>query len=175
MDDARRGLEALVRVLRRQPDGNDVTLWRGLALGEAALGLGKLKVDLARRVGGKAVEDADVADTVERDAHADLELCGGQVDVGDHLGRRVFHLEARVELEEAERVCLGHVEVLDRPERDVANEAREAHRRLLELLERVRRGDRHRRLLDDLLVTPLNGAVASKDGNRLDERKREMV
>jgi hypothetical protein len=37
---------------------------------------------------------------VQRDAHGDDELRGWQVDVGDHLGARVLHLEAWVQFQE---------------------------------------------------------------------------
>jgi hypothetical protein len=57
------------------------------------------------------VEDSDVSDSVKRDTHGDLELGGGKVDAGDHLGRRVLDLKTRVELEEEERVIGVRVEV----------------------------------------------------------------
>ena len=50
------------------------------------------------------VEGTDVANAVKRDTHGDLELGGGKVDAGDHLGCRVLDLQTLVQLEEVEVV-----------------------------------------------------------------------
>ena len=49
-----------------------------------------------------------------------LELQGWQVDVGDHLGTRMLHLEPRVQLQEVE-LSVVMVEVLHCPGTDVAD------------------------------------------------------
>ena len=95
----------------------------------------------------------------ERDARSDLDLRAHEVDAGHELGHGVLDLDAGVHLEE-EEVALRVDEALDRARADVAD--------------RLRRGDRHRahalaqvvvdggrgRLLHDLLVPALQGAVA---------------
>lgn len=48
----------------------------------------------------------------ENNRATNLQLGSGQVDVGHHLGARVFHLKTRVELQEIEAAVLA-VEVLD--------------------------------------------------------------
>ncbi len=51
-----------------------------------------LKVDGRVPVGVLSVQAAQVGDAVQRHAHADHELAGGDVDVGDPLGDGVLHL-----------------------------------------------------------------------------------
>jgi len=82
----------------------------------------KIEIDLCRALGVDAVEDTDVADAVEWDAHGDLELGGRQVDARNHLGRGMLHLQTRVEFQKVERVVLVVVQVLDRADRCVADE-----------------------------------------------------
>ena len=48
------------------------------------------------------VEQSDVFDSVQRDAHGYLQLTGGEVDIGHHLRARVLHLQTRVQLQEVE-------------------------------------------------------------------------
>ena len=163
LEGAHRRLEAGVRVLGRDTDGDDVTLGGRLALRLGRLGVLEVEVDERPAVRRLAVERADVADAVERDAHRDLELRGGEVDARHHLGRRVLDLEARVELEEGELVVGGRVQELGRAGRHVADELGEAHGRLLHLLEALGPGDRDGRLLDDLLVATLDRAVAAEE------------
>lgn len=160
-----RRLEACVGVLGRDPDGDDVALGLRLALGLVRLGVLKVEVDLAATVGALAVKSTDVADVVEGDSHGDLELGGGEVDPGNHLGGRVLDLETRVELEEVELVVGGGVEELGRSCGDVADELGEADGGLLHLLERLGLGDGDGSLLDDLLVATLDGAVATEKGD----------
>ena len=110
-----------------------------------------------------AEQGAYVLDAMERDAHGDLELTGGQIDVGDHLRARVLDLEARIELEEAVGVRVRVVEVLDGAGRHVADHLGESDGVALHALEYVLVGDGGGRLLDDLLVAALDGAVAAEE------------
>lgn len=43
-----------------------------------------------------------------------LQLTGRQIDVGDHLRAWMFHLKARIEFQEEERLIIRVVQVLDR-------------------------------------------------------------
>ena len=81
-----------------------------------------------------------------------------QIDARDDLGHRVLHLQARVHLEEEEPAVL--VEELDRARPDVVHRPGRAHRRLAHPPPLRGVQQRRRRLLDQLLVTPLNGAFA---------------
>ena len=58
-----------------------------------------------------AIQLTDVADTMKRNTHGNLELSGGKVDTRDHLGGRVLNLETRVEFEEIEGSLGGTVKV----------------------------------------------------------------
>ncbi|KAI5305285.1 hypothetical protein KEM55_009081, partial [Ascosphaera atra] len=130
-----------------------------------ALRAREVEVDLGGGAGVDAVEQANVTDAVQGDAHCDLELCGGQVDAGDHLGGGVLDLQAGVELEEVELVVGVGVEVLDGSSGDVADELTEADGGALHGGEGLGFRDGDGRLLDDLLVPSLHGAVAPKQGD----------
>ena len=93
-----------------------------------------------------------------RDPHLGLD----QVDVGDFLGDRVLDLDPRVHLDEhvlAGPLALGLDQELHRPGAGVVQRLGERHRvgaqRGPQLVTDVRR----RRDLDDLLMSPLDGAV----------------
>ena len=58
-----------------------------------------------------------------------LQLRRRQVDIRDHLGARVLHLQTRVQLQE-EEVPILVVQVFHRPRVHVANQARQLHRGL---------------------------------------------
>ena len=95
-------------------------------------------------------------------AGGDAEHLAHQVDAGDLLGHRVLDLQPGVDLEEADRAVLADQELTGaRP--DVAGLAQDGLRalphRLDLLVGQVRRG----RLLDQLLVPPLQRAVAGGD------------
>ena len=94
----------------------------------------------------------------ERRAGGDLDLLVDDVDAGDHLGDRMLDLDARVHLDEEELAVL--VEELDRPGADVAELAHRARDDPADLvaLRRVESG--RGPLLPDLLVAPLERAVA---------------
>jgi hypothetical protein len=108
----------------------------------------------ARLDGHAALDDGEGR---ERLSAGDADLERHEIEAGDLLGDAVLHLEPRVHLEEVHLVA-RHQE-LDRPEPDVADPPREARRRVGELREDRRRQARGRRLLDQLLVPALDGAV----------------
>ncbi|RUP43013.1 hypothetical protein BC936DRAFT_137776 [Jimgerdemannia flammicorona] len=165
LHDARGGLKPGVWVLSSDTDGDDMALGCGLALGLGGLRDDEVEVDLVGTSGLHAIEDADVADAMQRDAHGNLELSGGKVDAGDHLRCRMLNLETGVELKEVEVVLRVRIEVLDRAGGDVAHELGEPDRRLLHRLESILLGNRDGRLLNDLLVATLDGAVAPEERN----------
>ena len=81
------------------------------------------------------------------------------VDAGGRLGDGVLDLETRVHLEEVE-VALRVDEELDGAGAVVADGERERHRLLAHRLAHLGRHERARRLLDHLLVAPLDRALA---------------
>jgi len=84
-----------------------------------------------------------------------------QVDARHQLGDGVLDLEPRVHLEEEELAVLE--QELDGAGVVVAARRRDLHGRLAHGLADLRREGRRRRLLDQLLVAPLGGAVALAD------------
>ncbi len=95
--------------------------------------------------------------------HPELPL--DEVETGHQLGHRVLHLQARVHLEEVELAVL--IEELDGARVDVAAGLGDAHRGLAhrppDVVGEVGRGA----LLDELLVTPLGGAVPLAEPERV--------
>src|SRR5665648_134577 len=89
----------------------------------------------------------------------DPQLLADQVDAGDLLGDRVLHLQTGVDLEEGHGPVRTHQE-LARPRADVAGGPQDGDRGIPHhpLLLRGKAGGR--RLLDELLVPALQGAVA---------------
>src|SRR5665648_594064 len=89
----------------------------------------------------------------------DPQLLADQVDAGDLLGDRVLHLQTGVDLEEGHGPVRTHQE-LARPRADVAGGPQDGDRGIPHhpLLPRGKEGGR--RLLDELLVPALQGAVA---------------
>ena len=94
----------------------------------------------------------------ERLAGGDQHLLAHEVEAGHELGDRVLDLDAGVHLEE-EVVPVAVEEALDRPGPAVADGPRRVHRDGADPLTELRRDRRGRRLLDELLVAPLNRAV----------------
>ena len=86
-------------------------LKRGDASGGGHEGLGIFGVDAALDAVAAKLHRADGVLELLAGGNADLRL--DQVHVGDHLGDRMFHLNARVHLDEVERAVLVHQE-LDR-------------------------------------------------------------
>src|SRR6266849_5953058 len=129
--------------------------------------------DLARRRGKRlrvlgvdaaldsmaALLDITLQYTFQAFAHGDQNLAFHQVDAGHHLSDRVLHLNARIHLNEVQIALLIHQE-LDRTRVDVSNPSEGAAKRLANGFSHVR-GDLHgRRLLQQLLVPPLDAAFA---------------
>ncbi len=126
---AGRGREAVVRVLRIEPDLDRVgDLGRALPRQRLAAGREDLQLD--------------------------------QVDAGRGLGDRVLDLQAGVDLEERKGLGGRVVEVLDRAGAVVAHLADQVHRDPTQFEGLLAGQDRRGRLLDDLLVATLDGAVA---------------
>src|SRR5439155_16050947 len=73
---------------------------------------------------------------------------------------RVLHLDARVDFDEVELARVDIEEKLDRPRVDVPRLARQPQRRVADLLPDLPRQIDAGRDLDDLLMPPLNRAVA---------------
>ena len=94
----------------------------------------------------------------ERLAGRDPELVGDQVAAGHRLGHRVFDLEPGVHLEEGRFAALGDEE-LARAGTDVADLGREGEGRRCQPGAQLGRDRGRRRLLEDLLVPPLERAV----------------
>ncbi len=90
----------------------------------------------------------------------DVQLRPDQIEVRGRLGDRVLDLQAGVDLEEGERPLTRVVEELDRPRADVPHREGQPLGGRLELIGLAPVEQRRRRLLDDLLVAPLHGAVA---------------
>src|SRR6185312_9153606 len=99
------------------------------------------------------------ADRRKPPAGGDAELLTHDVDTGDELCHRVLDLEACVQLDEVEAPVRAEQE-LERPGVAVANRAARALGGGLHRLPRLGRQRRRRRLLDQLLVTPLDRALA---------------
>ena len=82
-----------------------------------------------------------------------------QVEPGHRLGHRVLDLQPRVHLHEIETVCgFGFCwgDELDRAGADIPDRPRRGDRRLAERIALLGVEPRRRRLLDDLLVAPLD-------------------
>ena len=89
-----------------------------------------------------------------------LHLGAHQVHAGDHLGHGMLHLDAGVHLHEVEGGVLRIEQELDGARVVVAGPLGAGHRHLAHLLAHLRRHRRAGALLDELLVAPLDGAVA---------------
>jgi len=95
-------------------------------------------------------------------AVGDAEHLPDQVDAADLLGDRVLDLEPGVHLEEADG-AVGGDEELAGARADVAGRAQDRLRRGIELLDLRVGQERRGRLLNQLLVPPLQRAVAGRD------------
>ena len=86
-----------------------------------------------------------------------------QVQSGGRLGDRMLDLQAGVDLHERKQLLVWLVEELDCRRAAVTGPEGEPHRRLAEQALLVGGKGRAARLLDDLLVSPLDAAVADAD------------
>mmetsp|Transcript_92513 Transcript_92513/g.239531 ORF Transcript_92513/g.239531 Transcript_92513/m.239531 type:complete len:252 (+) Transcript_92513:3-758(+) len=159
VDLAAGGLEAVVRVLRRNAGRDDVPVRVDVVVFQ--------EVDGAAVVHIPAVEPADLRNPVQGDAHAHLQLCRWQVHPRKLLGHRVLHLEAGVELEEVKLFAFCVEKVLYGTRTDVADVLREALSGALHLQEGVPGHDRRRALLENLLKAALRGAIAAVERNSI--------
>ena len=92
-------------------------------------------------------------------ARRDAELLLHEIEPGHQLGHRVLDLQARVHLEEVEVALAVHQE-LDRARVDVADRGGHPAGRLAHAAPHLRRDERRRALLDQLLVAALDRALA---------------
>ena len=102
---------------------------------------------------------------VEAAAVGDVQLQRDEVEAGGGLGDRVLDLQPGVHLEEEEvAAVVGHE--LDGARAGVADRGRRQPCRVEQLVPHARSAfdERRRRLFDDLLVAPLDGAFAFADG-----------
>src|SRR5437867_5663028 len=139
----------------------DAEASRGHPGGDAARarrkGLGILRVDAAlHRV---PVEPHRVLPVAEGIAVGDPDLLAHEVDAGDGLGHRMLDLDARVHLDEVE-ASVSVEEELDRARADVVDGRRHRECGSPQAGARLGGEQRRRRLLQELLVAPLDGAVA---------------
>ena len=111
------------------------------------------------RLDGPAVEADGPLVEGQRFTAGDAQLPLHQVEPGDHLGDRVLHLQAGVHLQEVE-VLLGVHDELDRARVHVVGGARQVAGGLAHALAQLRAHRGRGRLLDHLLVAPLDGAFA---------------
>jgi hypothetical protein len=158
-------LETLTGILRGDSASGSVALWLGSSLAQSSAFVLELEVNLARRLGVDAVQESNIADAVKGKTHSNLQLSSRQIDTTDHLSGRMLDLETGVELQEVELVVGVRVEVLDGTGGDITDELTETDSGRLHGLERVglRNGDGS--LLNNLLVTSLNGAISAEEGD----------
>ena len=98
--------------------------------------------------------------TADAGPGGDPKLSLDDVDTGDFLGDGVLDLQARVDLDEVERPGVGVQEELDGPRVRVVSGPRQGERRVAEGPSLGLGQGRRRRPLDELLMPPLNRAIA---------------
>ena len=108
----------------------------------------------------------------ERLAERDEHLLAHEVEPGDHLGDRVLHLDARVHLHEEVLAVLGE-QTLDRSGGDVAGGARGVDADAADACAQLLVDGGRRRLFDELLMSPLDRAVAFAEMDDVAVRVRE--
>jgi hypothetical protein len=132
------------------------------------------------------VELTDMLDAMERKTHGNLELSSGEVDSRDHFCGRMLDLETGVELEEVEDILRMAIEIwiirgsasdwgleaiegltLDGPSADISDELGQTNGSTLHLLKSFLLCDSHGGFFDDLLVTTLDGTIATEERDRV--------
>src|SRR5262249_50964247 len=131
--------------------------------GRGAEGNRVLGVDAA--LDGVPVELYVVLLDGERAAGGNADLLENQIDVGDHLGHRMLHLNARVHLDEAEFAVF--VEKLDGADPKIADRAHGFRDRFADRIARTRVERGRGAFFPDFLVAALQRAVALAQVNRL--------
>ena len=129
----------------------------------------RLRVDAA--LDGVSAEHDVLLPERERLARGDADLLAHDVDPGHQLGDGVLDLEARVHLEE--EVALADQQALDGAGPAVADGARGLDGDRADPLAQRGRDGRPGRLLDELLVAPLDRAVALAEMHDVAVRVRE--
>ena len=158
-------LESLARILGGDTASSGVALGLRTTLGLEALFLGEVEVNFGGGIGVDTVKKTNVTNAVQGNTHGNLELGSGQVDSRNHLGCGMLDLQTRIQFEEVEFVVGVRVEVLDGTSRNVSDQPTEAHSSALHGLESGLFSNSHGGLLDNLLVTTLDGAITTEEGN----------
>ena len=148
---AEAGVDAHAWPARRVPGGEHARGRQEAAAGILAVNAELDRVSTQRRV--VVVDDPALGDT---------ELLAHEVNAGDLLGHRVLDLQAGVDLEEGDRAVLADEELAGAGI-EVAGLLDDRLARRVQLLELVVGEVRRGRLLDELLVTALQRAVAGRD------------
>ena len=94
---------------------------------------------------------------IERPAGSDHQLIENKIPPGDHLGDRMFNLQAGVDFEEIKPVFLE--KELDRTRSCIPGGAGDCHGSLPDLSSQLGRKRGTRCFLDDLLMPPLHAAI----------------
>ena len=121
---------------------------------------------MLRRFGGDAALDGVAVEANiglferQRLAAGDAQLLRDQIDAGDHLGHRMFDLDARVHFEKVKGAGVVVVNELDGAGALVADAARQGRRSVADLRAHFHGHGVGRRFFDDLLMAPLQRAVA---------------
>ena len=181
-----RGLESSIWILGSDTDGNDVALRTGLSLKLVGFGFDHVKVDFRIAARSDPIELTDMLDAVERKTHGNLELSGGKVDSGNHFCGRMLDLETGVELEEVEDILRMAVEIwtirgsgqrrglediegltLDSSGADISDKLGQTNGSTLHFLESILLCNGHGGFFNDLLVTTLDGTIATEERDRV--------
>ena len=89
-----------------------------------------------------------------------LDLAAHQVDSGDHFGDRMFHLNARIDLDKIKIAGVGILQKLDRSGRSIADRPSDLQGRLAQIQPLCFGEEGGGCPLHDLLIASLHGAVA---------------
>src|SRR2546421_177409 len=119
-----------------------------------------------RPVEAEQGRDAADLELVERAQHAPPRLLPIEIEAGHELGDGVLDLDARVHLEEVV-VALTVEQALDGPGALVADRPSSVDRDLADAGPELVVDRRRRRLLDELLVAPLDRAVALDEADHV--------
>ena len=111
------------------------------------------------------VEAANVWHAVEWNAHGHLQLRRWHIHDGNSFRHWMFHLQARIRLQEVVVVRVCVVEVLDCASSDVADALHQSLSCFLHLREGLSRSDRGRTFFEDLLEATLRRAVSAVKSN----------
>ena len=153
----RGGLETLIRVFGCDTGRNQMTLGQGVFILH--------EVNFRIRIRIKSIKSSDVWNSIERNAHRNLELCCRQVHVGDSLSHRMLDLKSRIQLKEVILSRVGIVQVLNSTSANVTDVLRQSLSSLFHFSEDLGVGNSRRAFLKNLLKAALSGTVASTEGD----------